>query len=580
MIASQLSITPADTVEAGNTTTLTSSATPQATQEPVLLSEVEWIDLNNLNTGYGAVSDGATQSAVSQTDDTYGDYKLVTKTYHASSKGFTIGYQPSGTTDITGAQYLEFGLYIPTETDLTLFKSGTSLQLELSSSGASDNCEIYFELSDLGTLKQGWNSVKLALNEATSSGGTFDSSGLNYFRMYITPTDSSWTDGATFSLGITQFRFTKYNTVIFADNAYSITASEDNTTFAPSWTRSTGIDITNMDYLEFDIYVSDSGIITSARDTQIELRSGSGNDNNEMQWTSSYVKNMRWVSGWNHVKLKLSGANVVGTVDETAINYFRFYMTGAAKETTCELKNLRFTSAVEDETLIKEHVINACGYDKGIAGATADAFHYSNADASYNNTVSAFSYSFGSLDVRGYQYVEFDLWLADVTSALSKDKNFEFSSNGQADSMERSISATKINSLGLVNGWNHVKLSLAEFTNSSSDGDINWAGVNYFRLYFAGYTGGKAIDNVRLTAYDTQDATTPVKILLTKADSTSNYEKAGEATMELDETESCLTFTRTETVSNSGMLGFRYNKPMQYKYRYDLTNAKYLEFDL
>jgi len=50
--------------------------------------------------------------------------------------------------------------------------------------------------------------------------------------------------------------------------------------------------------------------------------------------------------------------------------------------------------------------------------------------------------------------------------------------------------------------------------------------------------------------------------------------------MELDETESCLTFTRTETVSNSGMLGFRYNKPMQYKYRYDLTNAKYLEFDL
>lgn len=103
-----------------------------------------------------------------------------------------------------------------------------------------------------------------------------------------------------------------------------------------------GVDISG--YFTFWLYVSDISAFDG--DGQIEISSSGVADNNEYNWP---VSSAALSNGWNHVKLAINEAGVVGTPSLDAINYFRIYQPLSA-EITAKIDFIRFTAT---ETMVE-----------------------------------------------------------------------------------------------------------------------------------------------------------------------------------------------------------------------------------
>lgn len=90
------------------------------------------------------------------------------------------------------------------------------------------------------------------------------------------------------------------------------------------------VDLSDMAYLEFDVYISDLNLISSATDAQIEIRSGLTPDDAELYWDLDSVKTLRLKQGWNHVRVALSAGrdsmSAGNKIDLTKVCFFRFYV--------------------------------------------------------------------------------------------------------------------------------------------------------------------------------------------------------------------------------------------------------------
>ncbi len=98
----------------------------------------------------------------------------------------------------------------------------------------------------------------------------------------------------------------------------------------------TGVSVAT-DNLQFWYYVSDVSLFST--NNQVELGSGGKADVNEFSWNISNL-----VNGWNLITLPFSTANVMGTPDVSAINWFRLYRVKTGSVTTridnIEISNL------------------------------------------------------------------------------------------------------------------------------------------------------------------------------------------------------------------------------------------------
>ena len=575
----------------------TSSATLEGTEEPILTDEIVFLDATTsagLNLGWHS------QTSFRSSGEK-GNYIEIHETSE-TGPGITLTYVAETTADISNMQYMEFYLYLPEEHS-DFVSSATWAELELTSAGTADADEIGLNLDQIKKLNigAGWNYVKIDLSTFNVNAGTIDKTKVNFMRLYINSASEalSW-------LRITDIRFTAYNVRDFYDPISSYVESAGtcsigdgviSTTYTSPQNTSILInngdkykDMTGMQYFEFDIYLSDSALIDNVGTWgfNMELRSnGSTGDDYEIQWEKkSTVERMHWQSGWNHVKLEISGGTKGGgnnTFDISKVSGFRMYThsysVSLSGEYTIKYANMRFTKDYAPER-VEDILFNASGAGSGLdAGSNcADAFHYKANDAKYNATDSAFAYkSSTSYDIRGFQFVEFDLWVADASTLFSGDAAFEITSSGKCDVNEVSAKKAVLQSLGLQNGWNHVKLSMGDFVNSSTD-PIDLSAVNYFRLYFAGYTAGKMIDNVRFTRYEYQDESTNTKILINKGDSLSFNAAWGAVDIAADTTESEPALSLTS--QNGTGVGMVFNRYANYQFRYDFTNSEYIEFDL
>ena len=105
------------------------------------------------------------------------------------------------------------------------------------------------------------------------------------------------------------------------------------------------VDCTDLDTLEFDLYVSDAKLfdlfgVQGKMDSGLEITSSGKSDNQEISWTLAQIKannqGEEIKAGWNHIILALNaGRSDVGTdeqlkgaFDVSCVNFMRFYMVG------------------------------------------------------------------------------------------------------------------------------------------------------------------------------------------------------------------------------------------------------------
>ena len=111
-------------------------------------------------------------------------------------------------------------------------------------------------------------------------------------------------------------------------------------------------------------------------------------------------------------------------------------------------------------------------------------------------------FKFDPVDLTGMEYVEFDLYIPDVTNYdnLTRNSEFEISSAGTCDKEETQWNnGSFLSGIKIEQGWNHVKVRLKEFS------DTDKTSVNWIRWYWVepkSSISGCKIANFRFTSDD------------------------------------------------------------------------------
>ena len=253
--------------------------------------------------------------------------------------------------------------------------------------------------------------------------------------------------------------------------------------------KATPVDISAMEYIEFDVYVSDVDAMANVL-FSFELTSGGTADQQEVakKFTG---KDTGWVNGWNHVKWALTDftEKTGGDFNSTAWNYIRWYndteltigeylevaianlqFVGPAREAIDVSVEGAWSASVVKENFQGEAKVQYRGFAAGSEhGAGGFMFCYGE-----NNTATP-------VDISAMTHIEFDVFVSNIDDLANVEFSFELTSKGTADQEEVAKKFTGATS-GWQNGWNHVKWELADFT-AKTGGEFNATAWNYIRWY-------------------------------------------------------------------------------------------------
>ena len=403
--------------------------------------------------------------------------------------------------------------------------SGKSFQIELGNGGfgAIDTNENTYNgtLDALveGGLKNGWNTVVLPFSSTSVTKNGADWTKIDWFRLYNN--DTIAVGDAGMQIAIDNVRFVKGEDVVAvmsdcqpATNGWSgglvqvkdavvlgKTSTEKFAICDIYWeqTFAVGFNLSNMKYVEYDLYVSDVEAIKNVT-LYMELTSSGIYDQQE-SGRNVKIADMGLKNGWNHIKFELAnlGATAGGaTADLSNINFFRLYTIDEAnlsEALTVAFDNVRFTDAT-DPACGKCHVVHAINLPK--PGTTVAGWGWA-ANFELNDTVSV-SNSYAAnkevhfcdiyaefkpttpVDASQADAFQFDLYLSDTTGVKDCTVEIEIASV-QCDNQEKSV-VKKINELvegGVQAGWNTIVLPFSAL--GSVGGDIDWTNIKWFRIY-------------------------------------------------------------------------------------------------
>ena len=353
--------------------------------------------------------------------------------------GFTFRYNDGGNqvaaVDISGMTYIEFDVFVSSVAII----ADVEFSFELTSGGTCDQEESAkkFAGRDTGWV-DGWNHVKWNLNEFNVKNGEFDPTRLNYIRWYNdTPLNATdW-----LQVGIANVKFspksaaeldaeeatkTEHSIPLWGCNSgwdvageewtidnedkaagsgcISINLKDPADVMAPEKHFATPIDGSNMDTLEFDIYLSDIAIVEYFSDTDgaLELTSSGKSDHAEVAYNlrnlTKHVLADAQV-GWNHVSIKIESMETndgnEGPFNIAAVNFIRFYWVGPKacdQDWILKLDNFRLTDAAaqkeaekeaEAQRVLEKHAELLAEIDalESIAGITVTAENYATVKA-------------------------------------------------------------------------------------------------------------------------------------------------------------------------------------------------------
>ncbi|MBE6620326.1 MAG: hypothetical protein E7625_03055 [Ruminococcaceae bacterium] len=332
---------------------------------------------------------------------------------HLSAR-FTAEKTDTTSYDITKYTHCVFDFYV-SDADLLNKDNAAGVQFcfELTSSGTYDQEEtgatFFIDAWLEGDLQDGWNQIKVPLDALTSSvTDPFDPTRWNFVRMFNN-VELVVSEGLT--VAIDNFGFANDTESVIVTNCdpdlngWTGTANDIKVDKLTGVDKETGkdvyepqnamgmvlptgekpvgaiqltwiapdeeavIDISNMKYIEFDLYVSDDKVLPNARNIWIELGSAGKCDHNEfsVEFWNNQNPSLGLKKGWNHIQLSLelfknNGSN--GDLDMTKLNYFRFFTNTKftlTEEFTIAIDNVTFWDGTDALEMDKAGVALAQG---------------------------------------------------------------------------------------------------------------------------------------------------------------------------------------------------------------------------
>ncbi len=453
--------------------------------------------------------------------------------------------------------------------DATLF-TGKSFQIELGNGGfgAIDTNEATYNgaLDALveGGLKTGWNTVVLPFTSTTATGNGADWTKIDWFRMYNNDTITAGADGM--QMAIDNVRFVKGEDVVAvmstcepSTNGWSASFVEikDSVVFGKTtaadkfaicdiywdYTMAVGYDVTNMKYIEYDLYISN---VEAIKDVTLYMEmTSSGIYDQQESGRNVKIGDMGLKNGWNHVKFELANLSDTansgtagGTLNRANFNYFRLYTIDEVNLTaavTVAFDNVRVTDATDPacENCQVVHAIDLPMPGTTVAGwSWAPSFtnkaqgsasvlsvleaNKTYAPASSGKVIEAFKPgAAGAVDASEADSFVFEFYVsnAEVLKALNVELELSSNPNGGDQNEMRYVNGNLDSKIegGMKDGWNTVvipKTALASGSDHLSDEAlkvIDWTKISYFRMYFLGniVTGDEGLvygfDNLRFT---------------------------------------------------------------------------------
>ncbi len=336
------------------------------------------------------------------------------------------------------------------------------------------------------------------------------------------------------------------------------------------------IDISAYQYLEFDVYFSNLDWFNKCKGTMFELTSAGICDVESARFTKSSmleaspafaadIESGKGGGKWYHFKLNLDRphTSVKGGLDKSAFDYFRFYTVELEEGTssyTMLLDNMKFTKGEKaaeivktDEYLIINNGDSAAGWSSTGQEVMPDNKNKTEGKASVtvtakNGILKELAYRPAKpIDLTGYKYLRFDLFLSDIT-CLSSSNGFmvELTSSGTCDVesnryMKSAILAAcpelaaDMSSGVAGNKWYSFCFNLEKPQNQARGG-LDIKDFDFFRIYFIGSPEGTPdcvvnLDNLRVTtegnSSSTQGSGSGPNQVINFGSSTTNYQNIG-----------------------------------------------------
>ena len=298
-------------------------------------------------------------------------------------------------------------------------------------------------------------------------------------------------------LDITTVSTESKNTIAFGTEEELYCSLDDNT--KPSITKTTsGVNVSGMRYIEFDLYIPSDDYLDNCNQMQLKLSSSNHSGLNEITFGSNCFKNSMLVSGWNHIKLDINrydSKSSFTNLDTSSVK--RFYLEcqlSSAMSGEIGVKNVVFApSDYSDNTIYFSDYSSNTNW---VAGAHISC--HSSSDAHYRKD-GVITYKRSGINVSEMDYFGFDFYI-DNEELFNDDGVLvciEITSSGTYDKAEAAYSFKVLK--GVVSkGWNRITIPISSFNiNSTDETFFDTTNVNFFRTYTTGTSElGIAVGNL------------------------------------------------------------------------------------
>lgn len=394
---------------------------------------------------------------------------------------------------------LSFQLYISDPSKLS-----AGLAVELGSGGEGDKNE-YQWVIDKENLVAGWNTCSLAFANAKSSFGAVDMKNINWLRIHRSSTediefrldDVRATERKSIVTDILLTCDTTSGLSVKSENEHIITtvaeehkegvgAYKNVGAKATRWSVvfDTAVDITQYEKggIHLWLYISDPSKLSST--LKVGLGSAGTWDQDEYIWS---IEKTSLQAGWNELNLKFTSASEKGTVDLSAINWFRVFRD-SSESITMILDDVRAVEKV-DKMVVVTDVIMTCDSVNGLSVKGENEQSITTADGEYKEGTGAFK-SVGTgmtrwavasdtaVDITEYQDGGLHFWL--YISDPTKLNGVLKVGLGSAGTFDKDEYIWSIEKEGLQAGWNEFTL---KFASAKETGTVNLGAIDWFRIF-------------------------------------------------------------------------------------------------
>ncbi len=593
-----------------------------------------------------------------------------------------IAFSSATPLDISEYDYFEFDVYF---SNMKWFNACGSMMFELTSSGGPDNESDrymkgylsnnqpeFYDAAISGTETGAWYHVKLILGSPqTQARGGMNNKSFNFFRFFAVDSPVGTAD---FEVKFDNLKFTKepsgevegatdpsYGKVIDdnsmwmtdADSAafWSATGTEavldsaEKTQGGSSvsalgkkgvlrqfaFTPKTSLDISDYDYLEFDVYFSNMEWFNACESMMFELTSSGGPDNESSRFMKGYLRDNESnfytaaeagesKAAWYHIKLIINSPQTQarGGLDETKFNFFRFFVTGSPATTsdfTVKFDNMKFTKdpsgeatgatdpsygkVIDDTSMWMTDGDSLVFWSATGADVKLDSNQKTQGESAVTVTAEkgilkqiAFVPK-SAIDISAYNYLEFDVYFSSLDwFSKCKGTMFELTSAGTCDvesnrytkSSMLEASPTFAADVESGNGggkWYHFKFNL-DVPHTSVKGGLDKKAFDYFRFYSVEVEDGAQtytmlLDNMKFTKGEKLEIVkTDEYLVISNGDSAAGWSSPGQEVM-FDQNNKTEGKGSVSVMAKNGILKELVYRPAE---PIDLSAYNYLKFDL